>query len=493
LSCAAAAILLALAPIIYVYLDVRRMYGFRRSYRDLVAFSAAVESYFHVAEPVRFWGRWLAFDLLPERQLFPGLIVLALAGCAFVFARGPQSSHPGRLPLSTYAWCYGAITALAFALSLGPEPTAWGTRLPFAAYPVLTETVPGFDGLRVPARFSVVVVLGLSVLAAIGAARLVSGAVAVVLGTAIFIEGWAAPIPIAAFDPRGREADRPLYEWLAGEAPGAVLELPIKRFDIAPTLTYQYATLQHLHPIVNGYSGYGSALQAWLGGPTTPLNELSRMDVAVDALQYLGVRYVIVHRDDYDNRTFADQTIESLRGLGRQISGERQFGTTAAFRLAGERKYAGPDERLFTSRPIGAGAFKATASHNAGRIADAFDGNADSRWVTGRGQRGDEWVRIDFNELTAVRGIRLKMAYATLGEYPRGLTIQTIDQSGAVTTHRNGPVLAPLARGLITNAAYPSVEIALHDTQPATALLLRQTDRTGNLNWSIHELELFGR
>src|SRR5687768_5112006 len=52
---AAAAILLALAPIIHVYLDVRRMYGFRRSYRDLVAFSAAVESYFHVAEPVRLW------------------------------------------------------------------------------------------------------------------------------------------------------------------------------------------------------------------------------------------------------------------------------------------------------------------------------------------------------------------------------------------------------------------------------------------------------
>ena len=504
LASAAVVILLALAPIVNVYLDVRRIYGFRRNYRDLVNFSAAVESYLHVAEPVRLWSRWLALDLLPEPQLFPGLIVIALAASALVSARRfPFSGPAGRLPVSAYAWCYLAITGLAFALSLGPEPRAWGIRLPFAPYLLLVEVVPGFDGLRAPSRFSVVVVLGLSVLAAIGAVRLIDafrarGAWAartavVLLSTAIVIEGWAAPIPIAPFDARGRETDRALYEWLAGAHPGAVLELPIKRFDIAPTLTYQYATLVHRHPIVNGYSGYGSALQAWLGGPTTPLNELVRMDAAVDALQFLGVRYVIVHPDDYENKEFADQTIESLRRLGRQISSEKAFDRTVAFYLSPERKFTERPTPLDTSRPIAPGTFKATASHGAARLAEAFDGNADSRWMTGRGQRGDEWVRIDFAEPMAVEGLRLKMAYGTLGEYPRGLTIETVDQSGAVITRRTGPVLAPLVKGLLDNAVYPVIEVALADAAPAKSLVLRQTDRTGNLNWSIHELELFRR
>jgi hypothetical protein len=34
--------------------------------------------------------------------------------------------------------------------------------------------------------------------------------------------------------------------------------------------------LSHGHPIVNGYSGYGSALQEFLGGGASPLNDLDR-------------------------------------------------------------------------------------------------------------------------------------------------------------------------------------------------------------------------
>ncbi|MEO5742371.1 MAG: discoidin domain-containing protein, partial [Vicinamibacterales bacterium] len=490
LSSAAAAMLLALAPIVYAYLEVRRIYGFRRGYRELVSFSASVESYFHVAEPVRLWGEWLAHDLSPERQLFPGFTALLLAGAGIVSGR-------------RYVWCYLTIAAVALFMSLGPEPSAWGSRiLPFSPYLALARVLPGFDGLRVPARWSAVVLLGISVLAAVGAARLVdaaerraraAGLAAVfVLGIAIVLEGWAAPIPLAAFDARGREIDRPLYEWLAEAPPGAVLELPIKAFDIAPTLTYQYATLVHRHPLVNGFSGYGSALQSWLGGPTTPLNELVRMDVAADALQALGIQYVIVHRDDYTDRSFADQTIERLRALGPQIAAERRFGRTVAFQLSAVRKFAEPAASIEMAYRISPGTFSATASHGAARLGEAFDGNVDSHWITGRGQRGDEWLRIDLAEPRRIAAVRLTTTYGSLGEYPRGLTIEAIDDRGSVTTLRTGPVLASLAKGLLENALHPRIEVPLPDAPPARALVLRQTDRTGNLNWSIAELELFG-
>ena len=71
--------------------------------------------------------------------------------------------------------------------------------------------------------------------------------------------------------------DRSAYRWLAQQPQGGAIELPILEWAIAPTLTYQYATLFHGHPIVNGYSGYGSSLQEFLGGAASPLNDLDRI------------------------------------------------------------------------------------------------------------------------------------------------------------------------------------------------------------------------
>ena len=59
-----------------------------------------------------------------------------------------------------------------------------------------------------------------------------------------------------------------LNEWIRSGPPGGVLELPIVGPAFEPfTLAYQYNTLLHGHPIVNGYSGYGYGLQDFLGGP----------------------------------------------------------------------------------------------------------------------------------------------------------------------------------------------------------------------------------
>ena len=67
------------------------------------------------------------------------------------------------------------IAIAAFVLSLGPAPKAWGHQfLPTGPYLWLVRIVPGFDGLRAPARISVVMYLALAALAAIGAARLFS-------------------------------------------------------------------------------------------------------------------------------------------------------------------------------------------------------------------------------------------------------------------------------------------------------------------------------
>ena len=164
------------------------------------------------------------------------------------------------------------------------------------------------------------VLLALCALTAIGAARLLAhtGArlrlgVVALLAVTIFAEGWAAPLRIAAFDPGGRVDDRDAYRWLARQPEGAAIELPILEWSIAPTLTYQYATLAHRHPIVNGYSGYGSPLQQFLGGAASPLNDLEHVDQVLELLRAIGVRYALVHPADYADPRVGTDTLIALR------------------------------------------------------------------------------------------------------------------------------------------------------------------------------------
>jgi hypothetical protein len=509
LACAGGAILLALAPVLKVYVDVRREYGFRRSYGDLVNFSADVSSYFHVAEAVRLWSRWLAISPSAERQLFPGLIVLVLAALAFWSLRPPIPNPQSPIPnpqSQERVWCYATIALLAFLLSLGAEPSAWGRRiLPFSPYLMLAKIVPGLDGLRAPARFSVIVQLGLSVLAAIGyekwVGRLFRKASSrkrhpipfFLLSFLIIAEGWSAPIPLAAFDAQGRKAERPLYVWLASRPQGGVLELPIKSWDVAPTLTYQYATLFHHHQIVNGYSGYGSTLQAWLGGPASPLRELANMGTTIDALRAAGIRFVIVHRNDFDDKQFAELTLRRLRALAPEMADLREFGETTAFELNGYGNRPVPID-VAHMKSISLDHLHATTSDGADRIAAAFDRDPDSRWSTDRAQQGDEWIRIDFDQPIRVGGIRLRMAGRSLSDYPRTLVVEGVDDRGSETTLRSGPVLAELAQGLLADADYPSIDIALPAASaPLKAIVLRQTGTTRDSYWSVHEIQVLAK
>ena len=93
------------------------------------------------------------------------------------------------------------MTVFAFAMSLGPQIYAHGRLVEERnLYSLFYDFVPGFDGLRVPARFAMVVVLGLAALAGCGAAAIArrrGGTVVIALAVAVMVaESWAAPIAL---------------------------------------------------------------------------------------------------------------------------------------------------------------------------------------------------------------------------------------------------------------------------------------------------------
>ena len=192
------------------------------------------------------------------------------------------------------AWPAFFVLALLLAvwLSFGPVIQDAGRPLPaWALYRGLYRYIPGYDGLRVPARMAMLAGLFLSVLAG-WALSIFSGVfrsegALVALGVVFLVEANAAPITT-------QEAPRcsPIYESVRPLPRGAVLaELPLG--DPYLEARYTYCSTTHGRPLVNGYSGASPAeyktLAARLG------NVLGDPDAAWNALAASGATHVVLH------------------------------------------------------------------------------------------------------------------------------------------------------------------------------------------------------
>jgi hypothetical protein len=206
-------------------------------------------------------------------------------------------------------------------LSLGPLPHSLGRPVEIGApYKVLFDHVPGFDGLRVPARFAMVVVFMLSVLAGYGAAvvaRMRAGHHALAaLGAIFLLEATHVPFLVNGMTPL-RDVNTPearlyrparapaVYHAMAQQPAGSVLaELPLGPPDY--DLRAMYYAAVHWRPLLNGYSGLFPPHYSRL---RTALADIPRQpQLALDALRATGATHVIVHEGAYRGSEGMDTT-----------------------------------------------------------------------------------------------------------------------------------------------------------------------------------------
>lgn len=240
-----------------------------------------------------------------EQTLFLGWIAVALAtlGAIDTLTRSLQAAgedrRDARIVLFFVALAIGGVW-----LSLGP---AGGRFSPFA----LMNAVPGLALFRAPARFAMLVMLAVAVLAAVGLARsleqmeaggsrrLVSPFVAVI--AVLMLVEWRVVTPIVRAEPLPVPA---IYASLSGLPPGAVMSLP--DYSAGPEWFYSadylvFATT-HWRPIVNGY---GRSLPP---GQPAIIAKLSAFPspAAAALARTLGVRYFIVHTERLHSAAVAE-------------------------------------------------------------------------------------------------------------------------------------------------------------------------------------------
>lgn len=225
-----------------------------------------------------------------------------------------------------------AAAAAAALLAFGPVIYASGHLVAHGPYGWVLAHVPGFDGLRVPARFLTIVTLALAILAGFGAAIVLNGlrrndglAIVIVGICFLLLESWFAPmgldqrlIPDTLAPPGlpsiGRTVS-PLYP-MVKSLPGTVVLIEFPFGEQAYDIQAVFFAGFHRRPLVNGYSGffpesYGDRVAALAPAPANP-------DAAREALISSGATHAIVHERAYiDGRGAA--IVRWLTSLGAQV------------------------------------------------------------------------------------------------------------------------------------------------------------------------------
>jgi hypothetical protein len=220
-----------------------------------------------------------------DRALYVGISLLLLsgaAGIAWLRARMPRRNRA--LVLGA-----GVVAATAALFSGPPEVGVGGELLKFPSYYVFEVT----GSWRIFSRFVIVVMLGLCVLAALGASWLTTrrptAVVAAVTGTIAIL----VPLDlVGSWSPRVREdlSAPKIYQTVRKLPPGIVVEYPIRLTDVAGDYREIFWQNAHGKPILNGYParGYAESRALALQDPNGPWTAAH--------LSALGVKYALVQR-----------------------------------------------------------------------------------------------------------------------------------------------------------------------------------------------------
>lgn len=371
---------------------------------------------------------------------------------------------------STIAF-YSVAAFTMWLLSLGPGPTFMGEPLLYRGPYALLTYLPGFNSLRVPARFWMMVTLCLGVVGGIVFARLTEKlgrmrlAAAVMLSLAVLSDTWMSAMPLA-------ETPKPFPVLSCSEEiSGPIAEFPLGQ--TYPDAAAMYRQMSHGRPLMNGYSGYFpphyKALQRGLS--------LRDSDVLTQ-LAAFGVATAIVDREadsegSWDAYLKGHPSVSHVCTMGRQTLYRMTKPTTVA-------------------TPAGGTALAAAliqANVNPALTLLMVDGDLTTRWESGPQEQGMR-VDVDLGALRTVQGVDL-----WLGRFVEDFPVEMVIEGS-----EDGQSWRELWRGTSAGLAVVSLfdvrggipmRYRFEPTQ-ARIIRMRLTKDDKIYFWSIAEMKIVG-
>jgi hypothetical protein len=289
------------APFVWPYMQMQQRLNFQRTPQEVITHSATIDAYV------------VALPRLTVPLVLAALSLLAAIVNPRIRSRRAKPERAAFDPLLAIA--LGVFAIGAVWLSLGPV-VQWGGRVVDvpAIYPAFAR-LPGYSGLRVPARFASLFLIFLGMLAGLAVQRLgerwprLAPAAALIAASLFLWQGRAQRVPLDQPLPSAGLAPPPAYLAPSPHLPAiyqAVTHLPatavVAEFPFGDPwydVRYMFFAATHHRAELNGYSGVFPpsyrARQSVLG---RPFRNSDRAWVSLDASTH-----VIVHNAAWPDDT----------------------------------------------------------------------------------------------------------------------------------------------------------------------------------------------
>jgi hypothetical protein len=366
---------------------------------------------------------------------------------------------------------YAVAGFVMWLLSLGPAPTLMGNPIMYRGPYALLMSLPGFNSLRVPARFWMAVTLCLAVIGAMVFARLterlgrMTWLAAAIVSVGVLADTWMAAMPLA-------DVPKPFAAVECGGATGPVIELPLG--DTYSDVAAMYRQMSHGRRLVNGYSGYFPPHYGALRFGLT----LRDHDVLTE-LAARGVTDIIVDRQQDSGGQWDRYVASHARATLVCTEGKQSLYRVTA-----------PDGMKTESVP--GQALQIAVIHanvNNAAVSLMTDHDRSTRWESGP-QSDRTAIEIDLGGVRTVAGVDLLLG-PFAEDFPRGLIIDISEDGQSWQQVWQGG-----SAGLAFVAAVDSPrDVPLrYRFAPAAARWLRMklTRNDDTYYWSVAELKVLG-
>ncbi|MEQ1907964.1 MAG: PA14 domain-containing protein [Vicinamibacterales bacterium] len=282
------------------------------------------------------------------------------------------------------------------------------------------------------------------------------------------------------------DSARVLPSWMRVKPEAAEVHLPMVGYGLLDAVRAGYLTLNKRPPLVDAGGPYWRELREFLDGGGSPFLEPGGTVDGLTALQSVGIRRIVMHREQYQPPSRADGVVDAARAMGERVRQISEHDGLVVIELADIR----PEPLLRGSwQPVPSSAFTLSASHSVEALGAVLDNQSETLWSGTTSQAGSEWIRVDFDTPRNLAALRLEMTDQALVRYPRHLRIESTG-AGGVRTLFDGPALPVLARGILTEPVRAPIELAF-SANNTRSLLIRQTGQSPSWNWAIGELRIF--
>jgi hypothetical protein len=408
------------------------------------------------------WSATIGPIFVRMRHLDRALALLLLCGVPLLtMSERVSDSLRGR---SAFVFYTGATLIIAL-LCCGPKLRVGNAVLLESAPYSWLMWLPGFDGVRVPARFWMLGILTLSVAAGLAYARLpltswraARTTAVLALSVGVMVDGWLTAFPLAA----------PYEAWPTVEPRDRtepILELPIgPDWDWGAT----YRAHNHGRRVVNGVSGYDPphyvALVAGLR---------ARDPAMLPALASFGAIDVVVSKAGDPDGQIARYVAAAHGAVAVADDGQR-----TTYRIP-----KGPPEvELGAALPLA----EVQAFRHDPKV--MHDASLDTGWGDLPQTRG-QWIMADLGSVKMVSGVSNAIGRYFL-DFPRRLRIEISTNGMAWETVWEGLGATPAFLASVRDPREAALRFGF-DPRPARLVRLVQLDEFQSM-WRVSELRVHG-